>query len=563
MKFKSDSADYQTERISYPSSLDKQCVLCNSKVKFAYPDGGKMVRTLEGKVYQIVNYYKCSNPECKFHLNAFNPSPRFDYSNRHFGADVFRLISDEFLLYELNPEQITKRLNKKYAVDISDDTVLRMCDDILKLKSLKIDERTLEIIADQKFMLLGFDGQDPGSGLSAIWSFKDIISNRILATYKFESLDYQVLHETIEKIREMYGVKIIGWISDKQNVITACHDLFYHDVPHQYCQYHFLNNIWSHLTSFDSKVYSYLKKTVRGLYIHTASKSSKVMFERVGKVSVREVFKNTDKDLQSMIRVRNKRFKELRGTWFYEELEKYVEELENVNVKVDPSYRFAKILTKTINVLRIALEYIKPTYLNAKDLSVIFQSIRNGLFKEKFSTIEDREKHLSGVFENISSKIKKEYPEIVLEDCKSFIANKKSEKPEILGEWYRLWNSYRPGLFIYAKFPIKEKTNNPSENGFSRQKQAIFNRVAKSMVGHMVATRGEDYLRIKHCTPEELEEDIVEQYCEEVVRELREKLQEDIKNSTSLWKIRERLRRGITIDYKKYIFTEEELGCEN
>ncbi len=76
-------------------------------------------------------------------------------------------------------------------------------------------------------------------------------------------------------------------------------------------------------------------------------------------------------------------------------------------------------------------------------------------------------------------------------------------------EWCRLWGSYLPGLFQYYNFPVVVKTNNSLEQGFSTQKQVLFNRVAKANIIHMIATRGEDYLRLKHCDPEELESDIV------------------------------------------------------
>ena len=100
MKNKTNSPQYATERIGYPIQLNNSCILCNSEVKYAYPDDGKMVRMLGGTIYQIVKYYKCTNPNCGFHQIPFNPAPRFDYSNRHFGADVFKFVSEEFLCYE-------------------------------------------------------------------------------------------------------------------------------------------------------------------------------------------------------------------------------------------------------------------------------------------------------------------------------------------------------------------------------------------------------------------------------------------------------------------------------
>ena len=88
----------------------------------------------------------------------FNPALGFDYNARKYGAIVFRFIVDEFLIYDLKVEKIYKRLIKRYQLNISPDTVSRICDDILELKSFKIDEKKVEIIRVQGYILLSFDG---------------------------------------------------------------------------------------------------------------------------------------------------------------------------------------------------------------------------------------------------------------------------------------------------------------------------------------------------------------------------------------------------------------------
>ncbi|MHA1299827.1 MAG: hypothetical protein ACTSO9_10360 [Candidatus Helarchaeota archaeon] len=60
-----------------------------------------------------------------------------------------------------------------------------------------------------------------------------------MPTRKFDSLDHKTLHHVIEEIKEYYDAEIIGWVSDKQNLITKCHDVFHPDIPHQYCQFNF------------------------------------------------------------------------------------------------------------------------------------------------------------------------------------------------------------------------------------------------------------------------------------------------------------------------------------
>ena len=545
------SDDYDTVRISYPSGLDNKCILCGNQVNYCYSDNGKLVHTLEGDIYQVVNYYCCTNDDCEMSKIVFNPSPRFDYSDRHFGADVFRFISNEFLVFKLKPSQILLQLKYKHQLEISIDTVRRMYDDVLKLKSNKIDEKTKEIVQKQGFILLGLDGQDPGGDAPSIWCFMDLVSNRVLATRKFDSLDYKKLRDTIEEIEKMYDVKIIGWVSDKQNVITKCHDEYYPDIPHQYCQFHFLRNTWRHLTALDSNIYLPLKKAINGLYIHTSSKSAKVNFENVGKASVRDAFENTDKDLQTMLKVKNKTLKELRGTWLYETVEKYANDMETVCITLNPIFRFTKIMKSTISSLKKALAEVEHYYKDSKLLFRHFQEIR-AVFGDETLSQEDKIERLGIMYDDIFTIAKKRDPTIELEECKAFLPSKKKSTVEILGEWCRLWNSYFPGLFEYFSFPKAVKTNLDLEKAFSVEKQAIYSRVAKSNVWRMVATRGEDYLRIKHCELDELASDIVLQYSEEVIRQLRADLISNIREISAMGRARSKHYEWFDVDVNKY-----------
>ncbi len=379
----------------------------------------------------------------------------------------------------------------------------------------------------------------------------DLISNRILATFKFEKLDHQILHGILENIQDFYGVKIIEWISDKQGLITKCHETFYPEIPHQYCQYHFLRNTWNHLEAIDSNAYLSLKKTVNSLDINTRSNSSPVYFEGLGKRSVQEVFRGINKDLQKMIKVRNKTFKELRGVRLFEELTEYQRKMAEILTDKDSTLRFTKILTKTSLVLKSALDDVEKYYADSRELNNFFQRVREA-FNQEDMNIDEKESSIAIIYETLLTKTQKLNPKLNLTTYKSFLQKKNASKPQIMMEWCRLWESYRPGLFQYTHFPIVVKTNNTLEKGFSTQKQAIFNRVAKANVIHMIATRGEDYLRLKHCAPEELESDIVQEYTDAVVKELRAKLRADIKERTIMWNTKSRSYEGLEVVVEHY-----------
>ena len=59
-------------------------------------------------------------------------------------------------------------------------------------------------------------------------------------------------------------------------------------------------------------------------------------------------------------------------------------------------------------------------------------------------------------------------------------------------------------------------------------------------------------MRIKHCDPEELRSDVVAEYSEEIVRELRAKLAADVKKITKLMLTGSRAYKKFDVDIKKY-----------
>jgi hypothetical protein len=171
-------------------------------------------------------------------------------------------------------------------------------------------------------------------------------------------------------------------------------------------------------------------------------------------------------------------------------------------------------------------------YNRFKDVEEHFQSIRETL-SDPDTSRDEKEEQMCYIYDMILMEVERRDPEFNLDDCRAFLPSKKRTTMEIMGEWYCLWKSYRPGLFVYYEFSKRVRTNMELEQLFSKEKQAIFNRAAKSNVCRVVASRGEDYLRIKYCDVEELQTDIIEEYSEEIVRELRANLASEIKEITN------------------------------
>ena len=534
MKHETESSDFETCRLSWPDTIERVCPICGARIRFYGSDDDKFVHTLEGTIYQIVNLYRCANSRCPLHGWPFNLHPRFDYGQRRYGADVFRLVAEEFLLIRAKPEQVWQRLTLKFHVDISERTVARICDDVANLKAHQVDRRTRELLAADPRVLLGFDGQEPGEGGEVLWMFLDLLKNRVLHTCVAGSMDHVALHREIEGFRARLGVTFVGWVSDKQGSIVKCHDTYYPALPHQYCQFHFLRNTWRHAEALDSNIFLPLQKALNALHVHKAGPGVVADFEGIGRMPVREVFADVDRDFRAMLRARNKTFKQLRGIWLYDTLAKYAAGMRGVLARLDPAYRFTGLFKDTVETLETALESVKSAYEDSCLLLALFQGVRAELADPARPWLE-QQVALDDRYRNIWATARERGLEVDLGDLRTFVPGKETPVAEVLGEWCRLWESYRPGLFQYANFPKPVRTNGDCEAGFSKEKQALFGRVAKARVGHMVETRGEAYLRLGHCTGEELASDILAGLTGRLLLRLQEEQQARIAAKTGKW----------------------------
>jgi hypothetical protein len=106
-------------------------------------------------------------------------------------------------------------------------------------------------------------------------------------------------------------------------------------------------------------------------------------------------------------------------------------------------------------------------------------------------------------------------------------------------EWYRLYHSYKRGLFAYYDFPVPERTNVKMERSFSKEKQQLFTQCGKKNVGAQVRKRGEYILKQIHVQEGEIESIVNEipgKLDHASVRNGLRELDERIKKETESWR---------------------------
>ena len=538
------SDEYTTDYLSWPEEIPRVCDLCHQPLKFAFADNGKTVTNLDSIIHQVIYWYTCENEKCANYKHYFNPAPRYDFGKSYFGKDVLQRVAKELITFKQNPEQIQFRLKMDYEVDIDLRTVQRMCRDILLVKSNEIDQTTKEMIKKNSGIIIAADAQKPGLKYEGLWLFTDAITGRLLHTETRGSMKNDELHEVIERILKKFGVKLLGAVSDKQNNLEKCFKEYYSQIPHQFCTFHFIDHLWKHLETFDSKIYQRLNNTVQGLYIKVKSTSQPVYFEGLGLKSVQDVFAPIIEDLDRMCNIRNKKFELLHGLILYRNLKRYVYQIEAKIADRVPTLRIEKLLSRMLPGLKTDLEDLVPEFREDLYMFDIFQLIYQMIYAPTPFRAEKQE-HLDYIFGQVWAVAKSKDSSLELDKLISFLPATSSSCSKILGEWVRLWQSYLPGLFSYYDFPKLIQTNSAQERAFSKEKMTLIRRMAKKEVGPMLVFQGELYLRLFHCDPNELTHDIVHEYAQVELKMLRNEYHEKTAKLMKEWAYLDQQYRGI------------------
>ena len=505
MSIQTETPEIQVQRTNYPENMEYQCPICNEIVAFEFSSAKHDYTGFTGHFREFRYQYICSNLECEMHDVRFNPAPLNVIPRKRYSLAIWKWVAEESKIYKQKPGQIAFRANMKFGVPISETTVRSYLKEIDAFISGKIDARTYKLVRAQGQILLAFDGQEPDGKGPALWLFVDVLSNRVLHVELLDSANHVILHEIIAWILGEYGVKMIGMISDKQGCIVTCHDKYYPNIPHQYCHFHFLANMWNHLEMMDGQIHKAISKEIKDLYIISTQKTTTKILENGEKKPIREIFKDIERDLRKLLRNHSTKFDNLRGIETYNNIENYINKITQECQEKDPSRWIVKTLLKAVAKVRKQLDTVRPILNDCIVLEHQFQEVRALLGDPNLARVE-KILILDGLFQSIwdDASIRQDIKN--KEDLRSFLPRKSTTTDELLLEWVRLYNSYRRGLFAYYDFPLPERTNIAMEKKFSEEKMQLFTQCGKKRVGAQVRIRGEHILKELYAGKEEVEE---------------------------------------------------------
>ena len=521
---------------TYPKYLKKRCPLCHNRVEFLYPGRKRSIKDFHHTFSEVRYYYRCRNSVCYNSAHPFNPAPRYTFPEKKYSYSVWKWIGREAKTYNMNAAQIQRRILNEFGLKISENTIRNVMDEVDCYLSHQIDKKTKKLISEQGKILLSLDGQKPEDGEDALWLFVDLISNRVLDVQLLRSSDHITLHKCIKNILQSYDVQLSGILSDKQGSIVKMHKEYYSKIPHQYCKFHFLQNLWNFLEIKDSSMQKQISKVIKHLPITTMGKAETRKIPNIGTVKYREHFATIESDLRKLVKSRTKKFEKLRGITSFSRVSNYRDEIKEICELKDPNHRITKILAKTAEKLTEVLNDQKANYLGCQSLNFDFQRIRTEFNQRIYVYRTEHEQKLAELFKEVWQSIEKERKP--LKSIKSFLPKKNTTFIEIREQWVRLHKSYSPGLFSYYDFPVQERTNSKMEQQFGQEKQKFIARSGKPNVSRQIRVRGEFELKQQYVPKKEVQEyldNMKGSYSREIVMKELKKLMQIQKKESGRW----------------------------
>jgi len=436
------------------------CPLCSSPLKHEFNNGGRRVITLKGDLWVVTNYYSCTNSKCEMH-EAFPAAYNSTMLRKRFSLNVWAKVIQHHFKYHINYSTIVGLMWDDWEVSISRSTVTSICQFFEMAGKQYMDEKVLQEVKSSGRIVLSLDGAQPVKKEPSLWVLSDRLTGNVLLAKNLENASANVLEKLLEEVEDLYGVRIVAVISDKQKNIVNAVRQFNPDIPHAYCQFHFLKHVVEPIATKDS----FLKKSLR----RAVSKLSIVQNQKTADLNpLYELFKPLSEELKCAIATRGDRFNIFPGLEAYLNIEHLLTKLEHFK-DIPIESKPLRSLTTLIDSLRKLIHSNRKLKEEIANLIPEFQNLREILSKRMRKSPQIRNE-LSKWTYKLQSRLKRRKLEHDPLKIKWQRPSYKMSCVEAWQQWIRLVKSYERGLLVAYDMEELDFTNNAKEQLFHRSK---------------------------------------------------------------------------------------------
>jgi hypothetical protein len=228
--------------------------------------------TLDGPVQLICKLNHCPDRACPGHAKTKSPELEITLAlpQMAIGWDVFCWIGHRRCSRHMAIPLIRSELLDDYGIKLSDDAIdqyIRRYQAMLAARQQDAESlrRHYESVAE---IILCIDGLQPEKGHEALYVVRELTQKRVWFAQPLLSATEGEVRGLIQKAKqwaESLGTPVGLWMSDKQDAFVKGIAAEFPDVPHRYCDNHFLRDLAKPVSDADSHAKVQMRKKVRGL----------------------------------------------------------------------------------------------------------------------------------------------------------------------------------------------------------------------------------------------------------------------------------------------------------
>jgi hypothetical protein len=251
--------------------LDRNCPVCGRMMHIC-DHRYRRFHTLNGPVQLICKLNHCPDPACPGHAKTKSPELEMTIALPQVavGWDVFCWIGHRRCSRHMAISLIQSELRDDYGIKLSEDAIdqyIRRYQAMLAARQQDTGSlrRQYESVTE---IILSIDGLQPEKGHETLYVVRELTQKRVWFAEPLLSATEDEVRCLIKKAEEWVqslGTTVGLWVSDKQEAFVKGIAAEFPDVPHRYCDNHFLRDVAKPVLEADSHAKVQMRKKVRGL----------------------------------------------------------------------------------------------------------------------------------------------------------------------------------------------------------------------------------------------------------------------------------------------------------
>lgn len=251
--------------------LDRNCPVCGRRMHIC-DHRYRRFHTLEGPVQLICKLNHCPDPACPGHAHTKSPETEITLAlpQMAIGWDVFCWIGHRRFSRHMAVPLIRSELLDDYGIQLSADAIeqyVRRYQVMLAARQQDAESLRRQYPSGAEIILC-IDGLQPEKGHETLYVVRELTRKRVWFAEPLLSATAGEVRRLIAQAKEWaesLGTPVALWMSDKQDAFVTALAAEFPDVPHRYCDNHFLRDLAEPVLEADSHAKVRMRKKVRGL----------------------------------------------------------------------------------------------------------------------------------------------------------------------------------------------------------------------------------------------------------------------------------------------------------